>query len=189
LSDLIRAEIDGDRLSFEELVAGVIFLFNAGHHTTRDFIGDALVALLRHRDQWDLLVGDPSLIPEGVEECLRYDPSNTRTIRFARQDTEIAGTAIRAGESVHCLLNAANRDPAVFPDPDRFDVLRANKNHLSFGGGIHFCLGAALACLETEVVLGLLALRYPRLRLAADALEWRDSLTFRGPVSLPVVVD
>ena len=154
LSALIAAEESGDRLSLEELVAGVIFLFNAGHHTTRDLIGNALVALLQRRDQWDLLVSEPSLIPDAVEECLRYDPSITRTPRFALMDTELDGRKVAAGEPVTCLLNAANRDPERFPEPDRLDVRRADKDHLAFGGGIHFCLGATLARLETEVVLG-----------------------------------
>jgi hypothetical protein len=186
LSALIAAEESGDRLSLEELVAGVIFLFNAGHHTTRDLIGNALVALLRHRDQWDLLVSEPSLIPEAVEECLRYDPSITRTPRFALVDAEIDGRKVAAGEPVTCLLNAANRDPERFPEPDRLDLRRADKDHLTFGGGIHFCLGATLARLETEVVLGSLVQRYPGLRLAAEEMEWRESITYRGPVTVAV---
>ena len=186
LSALIAAEESGDRLALEELVAGVIFLFNAGHHTTRDFIGNALVALLQHRDQWELLGSEPSLIPEAVEECLRYDPSITRTIRIALLDTELDGRKVAAGEPVTCLLNAANRDPERFPEPDRLDVRRPDKDHLAFGGGIHFCLGATLARLETEVVLGALLHRYPGLQLAAEQLQWRESMTYRGPVTVPV---
>jgi cytochrome P450 len=188
LSALILAEEGGDQLSLEELVAVVMFLFNAGHHTTRDFMGNALLALLQHRDQWDLLVADPSLLPAAVEECLRYDPSITNTVRFALQDTQIDGTMIHEGEMVTCQLNAANRDPEQFSEPDRFDIRRTNKGHLAFGGGLHFCLGATLARLEAQIVLGSLARRYPGLQLAAEKIEWRDSATYRGPVTLPVTV-
>jgi cytochrome P450 len=187
LSALIAAEESGDRLSLEELVAGVIFLFNAGHHTTRDLIGNALVALLRHRDQWELLVSEPSLIPGAVEECLRYDPSITRTPRFALVDTELDGRKVAAGEPVTCLLNAANRDPERFPEPDRLDIRRADKDHLAFGGGVHFCLGATLARLETEIVLGSLLRRHPGLHLVTEELEWRESITYRGPVAVRVI--
>src|SRR5262245_40914805 len=124
LSALIAAEESGDRLSLEELIAGVIFLFNAGHHTTRDLIGNAVVALLQHRDQWELLLSEPSLIPDAVEECLRYDPSIVRTPRVALVDTEVDGRKVAAGEPITCLLNAANRDPERFSEPDRFDVRR-----------------------------------------------------------------
>jgi pimeloyl-[acyl-carrier protein] synthase len=188
LSALILAEEGGDRLSLEELVAVVMFLFNAGHHTTRDFMGNALLALLQHRDQWDLLVADPSLLPSAVEECLRYDPSITSTVRFALQDTQIDGTAIHEGEMVTCQLNAANRDPKQFSEPDRFDIRRTNQGHLAFGGGVHFCLGATLARLEAQVVLGSLARRHPGLQLASEKIEWRDSVTYRGPVTLPITV-
>ncbi len=186
LTALIQAEEQGDRLTAEEIAECVVFLSNAGYSTTRNLIGSAVVALLKNRDQWDLLVGDPSLIGEAVEEALRYDCSLTSTPRFARQETMVGNRRLAAGAAVVCLLNAANRDPERFPDPDRFDILRADKKHLAFGGGVHFCLGAPLGRLQIEIALSALLRRYPRLRLATEKIEWRSGL-YRGPIRVPVV--
>ena len=188
LSALIVAEEQGDRLTAEEIAECVAFLSNAGYSTTRNLIGSAVVALLTNRKQWELLVDDPSLMVEAVEEALRYDCSLTSTPRFARQETIVGNRKLAAGATVFCLLNAANRDPERFPDPDRFDILRTDKKHLAFGGGVHLCLGAPLARLQIEIALSALLRRYPRLRLGTEKIEWRSGL-YRGPVRVPVVTD
>ena len=186
LSALIAAEEHGDRLSIDELIANVVFLFSAGHQTTRDLVGNGLLGLLRHPDQKDRVAGDPSRLPALVEECLRYDPSVTATTRMAREDTTIAGTPIAAGDQLLLSISGANRDPARFPDPDRFDVDRPSNEPLSFGGGIHYCLGAALARTEAQIVFGTLLRRYPKLELAEHTVHWRETWIFRGPVRLQV---
>jgi cytochrome P450 len=188
LSALIMAEEQGDRLTAEEIAECVVFLSNAGFATTRNLIGSAVVALLMNREQWELLVNDPSLIGEAVEEALRYDCSLTSTLRFARQETIVGNRTLAAGAAVFCLLNAANRDPERFPDPDRFDIMRTDKKHLAFGGGVHLCLGAPLARLQIEIALTALLRRYPRLRLGTEKIEWRSGL-YRGPVRVQVVTD
>jgi cytochrome P450 len=188
LSALIVAEEQGDRLTAEEIAECVAFLSNAGFGTTRNLIGNAVVALLTNREQWELLVNDPSLIGEGVEEALRYDCSLTSTLRFACQETMVGNRKLAAGAAVFCLLNAANRDPERFPDPDRFDILRTDKKHLAFGGGVHLCLGARLARLQIEIALSALLRRFPRLRLGTEKIEWRCGL-YRGPIRVPVVTD
>lgn len=186
LSGLIAAEEQRDRLTAEEVAECVVFLSNAGFSTTRNLIGSAVVGLLMNREQWELLVNDPSLIGEAVEEALRYDCSLTSTPRFARQETIVGNRKLAAGAAVFCLLNAANRDPERFPDPDRFDIMRTDKKHLAFGGGVHLCLGAPLARLQIEIALTALLRRYPRLRLGTEKFEWRSGL-YRGPIRVPVV--
>jgi cytochrome P450 len=188
LSALIVAEEQGDRLTAEEIAECVAFLSNAGFGTTRNLIGSAVVALLMNREQWELLVNDPSLIGEAVEEALRYDCSLISTLRFARQETIVGNRKLAAGAAVFCLLNAANRDPERFPDPDRFDIMRTDKKHLAFGRGVHLCLGAPLARLQIEIALSALLRRYPRLRLGTEKIEWRSGL-YRGPIRVPVVTD
>jgi cytochrome P450 len=185
LSALIAAEEQGDRLTAEEIAECVVFLSNAGFATTRNLIGSVVVALLANREQWELLVNDPSLIGEAVEEALRYDCSLTSTLRFARKEMIVGGRKLAAGAAVFCLLNAANRDPERFTDPDRFDIMRTDKKHLAFGGGVHLCLGAPLARLQIEVALRTLLRRHPRLRLGTERIEWRSGL-YRGPMRVQV---
>jgi cytochrome P450 len=141
-----------------------------------------------NREQWELLVNDPPLIGEAVEEALRYDCSLISTLRFARQETVVGNRNLAPGAAVFCLLNAANRDPERFPDPDRFDIMRTDKKHLAFGGGVHLCLGAALARPQIEIALSVLLRRYPRLRLGTEKIEWRSGL-YRGPIRVPVITD
>jgi hypothetical protein len=188
LSALIGAGEDGDRLSVDELVATVVFLFSAGHQTTRDLTGNGLLALLPHSEQTDRLVAEPDLLLEAVEECLRYDPSVTLTARRALEEVSIRGRKISAGDHVILSISAANRDPAIFSDPDRFDIERRFKEHLTFGGGIHYCLGATLARLELQIIFGCLLRRYPGLRLADEPVRWRQTATFRGPLAVEVVL-
>ena len=166
LSALIAAEEQGDRLSEEELLANCILLFSAGHETTVNLIGNGLLALLRHPDQKRLLQEHPALIHSAVEECLRYDGSVQLTGRSVKEELELGGELIRQGERVLTVLAAANRDPAQFPDPDRFDIQRTNNYHVALGQGIHFCLGASLARAEAQIAIGTVLQRLPRMSAA-----------------------
>ncbi|MBV8358742.1 MAG: cytochrome P450 [Deltaproteobacteria bacterium] len=188
LSALIVAEEQGERLSEEELVATVLFMFTAGHATTRDLVGSGLLAFMNNRDQWERLVSDPSVVQSAVEECLRYNPSVSMTLRRALQDTVLSDTSIHAGETMLISIAAANRDPRRFADPDRFDIGRADNEHLTFGGGIHYCLGAMLGRVEAQIVFSTLARRYPKMELAPQTIEWRDTIAFRGPTAVRVTV-
>jgi cytochrome P450 len=187
-TQLVQAEEDGSKLSNEELVANIVLLFGAGHETTVNLIGNGLLALHRNPDQLALLKSNPSLITNAIEEFLRYDSSVQMTGRAALEDIDdLGGRKIPKGEGVLCLLGSANHDPAVYPDrPDQLDITRPNVRPLSFGGGIHFCLGAQLARLEAEVAISTLLRRLPDLRLD-DAVnpEWRSSFVLRGLKQLP----
>jgi len=188
ITQLVQAEEDGSKLSNEELTANIILLFGAGHETTVNLIGNGLLALHRNPDQLALLKAKPELITNAIEEFLRYDSSVQLTGRVALEDIEdLGGKRIPKGESVLCLLGAANHDPAVYPDhPERLDITRPNVRPLSFGGGIHFCLGAQLARIEAEVAISTLLRRIPDLRLD-DAVnpEWRPTFVLRGLKRLP----
>ncbi len=187
-TELVRAEDAGDRLSTEELRANIALLFGAGHETTTNLIGNGLLALHRHPEQWERLKADPSLIPNAIEELLRYDSSVQLTGRVTVADVEVGGVTVPAGESVIMLLGAANRDPAQYADPDKLDVGRTNVRPMSFGGGIHHCLGAQLARLEGELVFNALVERLPGLELPEkDKPEWKRSFTLRGLAKLPAV--
>jgi pimeloyl-[acyl-carrier protein] synthase len=186
LSGLIAAEEVGDRLREDELLATCILLLVAGHETTVNLIGNGTLALLRHRDQLRRLRKDPGLIASAVEELLRYDGPVQRTARVSGEDVAIAGRTIAKGELVMPFIGAADRDPAQFPDPDRLDITRTDNRHIAFGWGIHFCLGAPLARLEGQIALNTLVRRLPKLALATDKPEYRESLTLRGLSTLPV---
>ena len=185
LSDLIRAEDAGDRLSSSELISQSIGLLIAGFETTIGLIGNGVLALLRHPDQLALLQARPELVGSAVEECLRFDGPIMLTPRYLRADTEFGGTVIPRDSQVWAMLFAANRDPARFANPDRFDVSRADNPHLAFGGGTHFCLGAHLARMEAQVAIGTLVRRVRRMELATAELEWGRSL-FRVLGRLPI---
>jgi cytochrome P450 len=187
-TQLVQAEEDGTKLSNEELTANIILLFGAGHETTVNLIGNGLLALYRNPDQLALLKARPELIGNAIEEFLRYDSSVQMTGRVALEEIEdLGGRRIPAGETVLCLLGSANRDPAVYPDrPEQLDITRPNVKPLSFGGGIHFCLGAQLARLEAEIAIVSLLRRLPELRLDdPDNPEWRQSFVLRGLKRLP----
>jgi cytochrome P450 len=187
-TQLVHAEEDGSKLSNEELTANIILLFGAGHETTVNLIGNGLLALYRNPDQLALLKANPALITNAIEEFLRYDSSVQSTGRVALEDIEdLGGKKIPKGEAVICLLGSANRDPAVYPDrPDRLDIARPNVRPLSFGGGIHFCLGAQLARIEAEVAIAALLRRLPELKLDdAENPEWRPTFVLRGLKRLP----
>ena len=187
-TQLLHAEEAGDKLSNDELYANIILLFGAGHETTVNLIGNGLLALFRHPDQLALLKAKPELIVNAIEEFLRYDSSVQLTGRVALEDIEdLGGKRIPKGESVLCLLGSANHDPAVYPDhPERLDIARPNVRPLSFGGGIHFCLGAQLARIEAEIAISTLLRRLPDLRLD-DAVDpdWRPTFVLRGVKRLP----
>jgi cytochrome P450 len=187
-TQLVQAEEDGSKFSNEELTANVILLFGAGHETTVNLIGNGLLALHRNPDQLALLKANPGLITNAIEEFLRYDSSVQMSGRVALEDIDdLGGKKIPKGESVLCLLGSANRDPAVFPDrPDQLDITRPNVRPLSFGGGIHFCLGAQLARIEAEVAIATLLRRLPHLRLDdAENPQWRPTFVLRGLKTLP----
>ncbi|XVV02212.1 cytochrome P450 [Actinosynnema sp. CA-248983] len=184
VSDLVRAEGDG-KIDTRELVATCGLLLIAGFETTVNLIGNGTAALLRHPDQFALLRADPDLAPAVVEEVLRFDPPVQLTARVAHEDVDVAGHRVRRDEEVYLVVAAANRDPEVYPDPDRFDLTRERKpEHLAFSSGIHYCLGATLARMEGEVVFRALA-RLPRLRQAGAATH-RASTVIRGFASFPV---
>ncbi|MBN8978510.1 MAG: cytochrome P450 [Rhizobiales bacterium] len=188
ITQLLQAEEDGQKLTNEELTANIILLFGAGHETTVNLIGNGLLALHRNPDQLALLKATPGLITNAIEEFLRYDSSVQLTGRVALEDIEdIGGKRISKGEAVLCLLGSANHDTAVYPDhPERLDITRPNVKPLSFGGGIHFCLGAQLARIEAEIAIATLLRRIPDMRLDdAENPEWRPTFVLRGLKRLP----
>ena len=187
-TELVRAEEAGDRLTTEELRANIGLLFGAGHETTTNLIGNGLLALHTQPEQWERLKADPSLIPNAIDELLRFDSSVQLTGRVTNAEVEVGGVTLPTGESVIMLLGAANRDPAHYADPDRLDVGRQNVRPMSFGGGIHHCLGAQLARLEGELVFRALIERMPTLELPEkETPAWRRSFTLRGLSKLPAV--
>ncbi len=188
ISALVAAEDEGDRFSEAELYSMCILLMLAGHETTANLIGNGLLALLKNRDQLDILRSSPERIESAVEEFLRYDSPVQSARRIAMTDIELGGKRIEKGQSVTMILGAANRDPERFKNPDRLDISREDNRHLSFGFGSHFCLGAALARLEAQTAIGHAVQRWPDLRLDTDELEWRDNPGFHGLVSLPVAI-
>jgi cytochrome P450 len=186
LSALIAAEEAGDKLNEEELLATCILLLVAGHETTVNLIGNGTLALLRHPAELRRLRDDPGIIGTAVEELLRFDGPVQRTARIPSEDIVVGGRTIPKGELVMPFLGAADRDPAQFPDPQRLDLTRADNRHIAFGLGIHFCLGAPLARMEGQIAINTLLKRLPKLALATDKPEFRQSLTLRGLQSLPV---
>jgi len=185
LSGLIRAEEEGDRLTADELRSQAVGLLIAGFETTIGLIGNGMRALIQHPDELAKLREDLTLIERAVDECLRWDGPIVLTARYLHEDAEIGGVALPADTPVWAMLAAANRDPEAFDDAERFDVARHPNDHLAFGGGAHFCLGARLARLEAEVAIGRLVERFDDLRLVSDTIEWGPSL-FRVPGSLPI---
>ncbi|WP_199191685.1 cytochrome P450 [Amycolatopsis sp. CA-126428] len=190
LTALAAARDDEDRLTDNELLMLGVALLAGGHETTANLIGSMLVELLTDRERWTALVARPDLIPAAVEELLRFVPLATVAdfARIAREDLEIGGQAIRAGDAVLVQLDSANRDESVFPSAGDLDFGRKINHHLAFGFGVHHCVGAPLARLELRVLLSTLVRRLPGLRLAiaADAIEWRRDGLLRGVSSLPV---
>ncbi|GHO97833.1 cytochrome P450 [Reticulibacter mediterranei] len=189
VSQLVRVEEDGDRLSENELISMIFLLIVAGHETTVNLIASGMLALLQHPDQLRLLQDNPSLIVPAIEELLRYTaPVIIGTGRWASEDIELHDTLIPKGDMVLVSLMGANTDPAHFAAPADLDITREENEHIAFGKGIHFCLGAPLARLEGQVAISTLLRRLPDLHLQGDAqeLKWRPGLILRGLQELPV---
>jgi hypothetical protein len=188
LSELVQISEDGDRLTDQELRVNTLLLLGAGFETTVNLIGNAVALLLQHPDQLAELRFDPAGWPNAVDEVLRYDSPVQVTVRVAREDTELAGQPMKAGQALVLMLGAANRDPAVFTDPDRFDVTRPEARlHLAFSAGIHYCLGAQLARLEASIALQALFERFPDLATAAPPTR-RRTRVLHGFEKFPVAV-
>ena len=185
---MVQASEDGTMLSEHELMADCSLLLIAGHETTTNLIGNATLALLRNPAELARLRAQPELASSAVEEFLRYDGAVAGTARQAKEDVQLSGGVVPAGAVVMAVLPAANRDPAVFTEPDRLDVGRGDTRHMGFGGGAHACLGAALARMETRIAMTALLARYPRMELAVSDPSQIPSWAIRGLVSLPVNV-
>lgn len=184
---LMTAEVDGDRLSDEEVVATCIVTMVGGLETTTNLIGNGVLTLLRNPDEMKRLRQDTSLVPSAVEEMLRYESPSQHTGRLASEDVELGGRLIRKGQAVMAVMAAANRDPERFTDPDRFDISRPDNRHLAFGYAAHFCFGAALARVEGQEVFEALMRRLHDLELQpVQHLTWRNNLGLRGLTALPV---
>jgi pimeloyl-[acyl-carrier protein] synthase len=189
INALLTAELDGDRLTEEEIVANCIVTMVGGQETTTNLIGNGLLTLLRHPDQLERLRNDLSLIPSAVEELLRYESPSQHTARICREDTALGGQLIRKGQAVIAVMGAGNRDPERFPDPDKLDLGRTDNRHLAFGWASHFCFGAPLARIEGQLVFEAIARRTANLAIAPDPIVWRDNLGLRGLTSLQVTFD
>jgi len=186
LSLLIAARDERDSLSEDELVATAMLLLFAGHETTTNLLGNATLALIRNPDARARFMRQPELAATAVEEFLRYDaPANAMT-RIVRVEHEVAGKPLKVGDRVFVIINAANRDETQFPNPDDLDVGRNPNRHLTFGQGIHFCLGSQLARLEARIAMPMLFARFPELTLGREEPVWLDALIMRGLKSLPI---
>ena len=186
LSELAHLEEGGERFSEDELVATSILLLFAGHETTTHHLANGLLALLRFPAELARLRADPSLAAAAVEELLRYDGPIGAQVRIVQQRQQLHGKTLAPGERVFLLMNAANRDPRAYEDPDRVDLGRNGVPHLTFGFGAHLCLGFPLARLEGQVALPAALARWPRIGLADSRLEWIDSMVLRGMQAMPV---
>ena len=186
LGALLAAEVDGDRLTDEEIIANVIVTMVGGLETTTNLIGNGMLSLLRNPAALHRLATDPAIMPAAVEELLRYESPSQQTARIARDDVELGGKRIVKGQAVIAVMAAGNRDPERFPDPDRLDFDRPDNRHLAFGWAAHFCFGAPLARLEAEIAFRALLDRLPGLALVEEPLVWRENLGLRGLTALPL---
>jgi cytochrome P450 len=188
VTSLISAEESGDQLTDDEIVTMCSLLLAAGNLTTTDLIGNGVLTLLRNPGELKKLQDDPALIKNAVEEMLRYESPVLMSGRTPLENRAIAGTEVAAGQSVTPILAAANRDPEVYPEPERFDITREKTDHHSFGGGVHYCLGAPLARAEGQIAIGTLIQRFPAIRLGERPLVWRRVPGFRGLAKFPVLL-
>jgi cytochrome P450 len=186
VSSLMNAQIDGDRLTEEEVIANSIITMVGGQETTTNLIGNGVLALLQNPDQLEKLRSDLSLIPSAVEELLRYESPSQHTARLAPEDTILGGKRIRKRQAVIAVMAAGNRDPERFSDPDRLDITRSDNRHLAFGWGAHFCFGAALARIEGQAAFELMLRRLSNWTLDPVPLVWRSNLGLRGLTKLPI---
>ena len=182
----LTAEVNGDRLTEEEVVANCIVTMVGGLETTTNLIANGVLSLLRHPEELDRLRADPSLIRSAVEELLRYESPSQHTARLAPEDVVLGGKTIRKRQAVIAVMAAGNRDPERFPEPDRLDLSRPDNRHLAFGWAAHFCFGAPLARLEGQIAFETLLRRFPTLGLTGEPLVWRENLGLRGLESLPI---
>jgi cytochrome P450 len=186
---LAQAQVDGVRLTEEEIIANLILTMIGGQETSTNLISSGLLTLLRHPEQMQMLLDDPSLIPLAVEELLRYESPIQHTARVAHEDFLLGGKLIRRGQSVVAVLAAGNRDPERFQNPDLLDVKRGDKGHLAFGWAAHFCFGAPLARIEGQIAFSTLLRRLKNLELASEDFVWRENFGLRGLSGLPVRFD
>jgi cytochrome P450 len=186
IHDLAAAEVQGDRLTEEEVIANSIVTMVGGQETTTNLIGNGILSLLRHPDELQRLRTDPSLIPSAVEELLRFESPSQHTARMAPEDLELGGKRIGKRQAVIAVMGAANRDPDRFPDPDRLDVDRKDNRHVAFGWAAHFCFGAPLARMEGQIAFETMLRRLPNMTLDPIPLVWRENLGLRGLTALPV---
>ncbi|HEY6406896.1 MAG TPA: cytochrome P450 [Ktedonobacteraceae bacterium] len=183
---LVSAEIDGDRLSEEEVIANTIVTMVGGQETTTNLIGNGLLTLLRYPQELERLRADAALLPSAIEELLRYESPSQQTARLAPDDIVLGGKTIRKRQAVIAVMGAANRDPERFPEPDRLDLGRQDNRHVAFAWASHFCFGAPLARIEGQIAFESVLRRMPDLRLKAGPLTWRANLGLRGLIALPV---
>jgi cytochrome P450 len=183
---LVKAELEGDRLTKEEIIANCIITLVGGLETTTNLIGNGILTLLRHPAQMQRLRSDPALIVSAVEELLRYESPSQHTARLAPADLELGGKAIRKRQAVIAVMGAGNRDPDRFPDPNRLDLARQDNRHLAFGWAAHFCFGAPLARLEGQVAFATLLNRFPNITLESGPIVWRENLGLRGLKALHI---
>ncbi len=188
ITALVQAHDEGGALAADELLAFVVLLLLAGNETTTNLIGNGTLALMRHPDQLSRLRGDLTLMPTAIDEMLRFDSPVQSTVRSCNVAANVGGTDVAVGELVFVILAAANHDPAQFENPDAFDIARTPNDHMAFGEGIHFCLGANLARMEGAIAISSMLERFPKLRLAnpGAALEYRGSYLLRGLKALPM---
>jgi pimeloyl-[acyl-carrier protein] synthase len=186
LDMLLAAQDESGDLADDELIANLMLMFMAGHETTTNLLSNGMLTLLRHPDQLARLRANPELMPNAVEEMLRFESPANVVARITRTPLRISGVDIPAGELLYCLTGAANRDPSVFANPQRFDIDRTPNPHLSFGGGVHYCIGAPLARLEAAVAFEALLARFPDLQLAETDVHWRALINLRGLTALPL---
>ena len=189
VSAFLAAEVDGDRLSDEEVAANCIVTMVGGLETTTNLIGNGTLTLLRNPADLQRLRTEPDVMPSAVEELLRYESPSQHTARIARDDLELGGNQIRKGQAVIAVMAAGNRDPERFLEPDRLDIERPDNRHLAFGWASHFCFGAPLARLEAEISFTSLLHRLPELQLVDQPLVWRENLGLRGLKSLPLTFE
>ena len=183
---LLNAEVEGDRLSEEEVIANCIITMVGGQETTTNLIGNGILSMLKNPEELEKLRSDFSLIPTAVEELLRYESPSQHTARLAPKETILGGKLIGKRQAVIAVMAAANRDPERFPDPDRLDITRKDNRHLAFGWASHFCFGAPLARMEGQIALETLLRRFSNLVLESAAVVWRTNLGLRGLMALPL---
>jgi len=189
VNSLMNAEVDGSRLTEEEIVANLIVTMVGGQETTTNLIGNGLVSLLKNRDQLELLKGDSSILPSAIEELLRYESPSQHTARLAPDDMMLGGKKIQKRQAVIAVFAAANRDPERFPDPDKLDLRRTDNRHVAFAWGAHYCFGAPLARMEGQIAFETMLRRLPNIQLEPQELMWRENLGLRGLKSLFITFD